>query len=255
MNIRLAFSLFWIVLASHVSVGTAQRFRIDTDVFQEGVNPPISQNITLFLEGMVYDFMMTGPNKEIAIFDIKEGLFVLLDPVQKVRATLKKQDIRDINLSIRLQGSKRDRAFFTPQFEQHYDQQTGWLTLKNRRITYRVRGEMPTTAGPIAQYRLFADWYAKLNATKLGTMPPFPRLALNQAIEAYRIIPEEVQLTIEPGSRKERKLQVRSKHLVTWELSNKDFENIQRAHKFWKDFKSVQLKEYRRHTKVASRDD
>ncbi len=255
MNIRLAFSFFWIVLASHASVGTAQRFRIDTDVFQEGVNAPISQNITLFSEGIVYDFMMTERNKEIAIFDIENGLFVLLDPDHKVRATLKKKDIRDINLSIRLQGSKRDRAFFTPQFKQTYDERTGWLTLENRRITYRVRGTPPTTAGPIAQYRLFADWYARLNATKPGTMPPFPRLALNHAIEAHRIIPREVELTIEPGNRNERKLKVRSKHLVTWALNNKDLERIQEANQFWATFKSVQLKEYRRHTKVASRED
>ena len=47
---------------------TAQEFRIETDVFVAGEKEPVGETLTIFTNGLVYDFLLTD-DEEITLFD------------------------------------------------------------------------------------------------------------------------------------------------------------------------------------------
>jgi hypothetical protein len=135
-----------------------------------------------------------------------------------------------------------------------FDEQSDWLTLSSKVLTYRMRGSAPKQASAVETYRQFADWYARLNATRPGNLPPFARLELNKATAARGLIPEEVELTVVPPNLLTgRKLVVRSHHLVNWLLSNTDRKRVDEAGKYLADFQTVGFREYRNTAPLAAK--
>jgi len=134
-----------------------------------------------------------------------------------------------------------------PEFDEEVDHNTDWLTLSSRLLTYRARCATPKLPSAVTSYRSFADWYARLNATRPGSLPPFARMELNRAIAQRDQVPEEVELTVQPKIRfVGRKLVVRSRHLFNWRLSNTDRKLIDQAGTHMADFEAVTVREYRR---------
>ncbi len=70
-------------------------FRIETKIFVGDQPEPVSQNLTLFHRGVVYDFL-TAP-AQIAIFrhsvTSEEGRFILLDPRRQLRSEISSDQI------------------------------------------------------------------------------------------------------------------------------------------------------------------
>ena len=52
----------------------------------------MSQNTTLFEAGYVYDYL-SDPDR-VAVFDQPHGRFIVLDPVRKVKAEVKTDDVQ-----------------------------------------------------------------------------------------------------------------------------------------------------------------
>ena len=71
------------------SVATAEEFRIRTKIFLGARTSASAENLTLFTDGTVYDFLLTEP-KEVTIFDQNSERFVLLDMRRKVKRLLRK---------------------------------------------------------------------------------------------------------------------------------------------------------------------
>lgn len=228
------------------TTATAQDFRIESEITLDDEKQPVSENLTLFAAGIVYDFSLVGP-KEITIFDPRREQFVLLDVERKMRLTLSNDQILQMNAAIRTASNDRDPFFFDPKFEESFDEDDRSLTLSNERIQYAAQGSVPDEEATILQYRQFADWYARLNATRPGTMPPFARLELNRAMAARGIVPEQVRLTIYPKHRfLSRKTEAKSKHLFVWQLSNTDRTRIEKANHYRATFDEVSFRTYRR---------
>jgi hypothetical protein len=248
-----AFSL----LAGQMPVmpATAEDFRIETDVFLGAEKEPVAQNVTLFTGSLVYDFPLIGP-QEITAFDVSRGRFILLDVPRKIKTTLQTQELLEITAAIKVQAQGMDGVFAfaaAPQLNRAVDESSGWLTLSSSLLTYRAKGVKPPRPGAAATYREFADWYARLNATRPGNLPPFPRLELNQLLAERQEIPEEVELTVEPKNRwAGRKLVVRSRHIVNWRLSNTDRKRIDTAGSYMADFQAVSFQEYRQPLELAT---
>ena len=84
-------------------------------------------------------------------------------------------------------------------------------------------------------------------------MPPFPRLELNEALFHQNIIPERVEMTINPrrGLFKSRTIEGATRHINIWQLSNTDREKIDKADLYRATFKPVSLKQFRQLPDVA----
>ena len=96
------------------------------------------------------------------------------------------------------------------------------------------------------QYLEFSDSYARLNSlTNPGSLPPFPRLAVNEALFRSRNIPETVQLTTASHARfGGRNTTLRSEHSVNWHLLETDLQKIDEAAEYLVTFTPVSLEKY-----------
>lgn len=238
-------TISWMVPMVLTTVAVAQDFRIDSEITVNGEKDPVAENLTLFADGVFYDFSLPGP-KEITIFDPAREQFVLLDTQRRVRLTLSTRQVLDISQAILNAAKDRDPNFFQPQFDESYDSGEKLLTMTNKRIEYVAKGAVPEQQSMLRQYRMFADWYARLNATRPGTMPPFARLELNKSLTARGIVPEQVNLTIFPKVRLfGRKTEVTSKHLFAWRILETDRNRIEKANHHRATFQEVSFRTYR----------
>ena len=235
------------LLGGGVPVETrAQEFRVETDVFVGNQKKPVAQNLTLFTSGLVYDFPLMGPS-EIA---------VLLDTERKVKTTLTTQELLEFTASMKAQAQDADGVVgfaVRPQFDQTFDQPTGWLTLSSKLMTYRLKGSPPKQPAAVDIYRQFADWYARLNATRPGNLPPFARLELNKAAAERGLVPEEVELTVAASRLGGKTLAVRSRHMINWLLSNTDRKRVDEAGDFLVNYQAVKFQEFRSTDKLAAK--
>jgi len=246
-----------LVLGCSVPVASrAQEFRVETDVFVGSQKKPVAQNLTIFVSGLVYDFPLMGPN-EIAVLDPSRGRFVLLDTERKIKTTLTTQELLEFTASMKAQAQDAEGvvAFaLNPQFDPSFDEQTGWLTLSSKLMTYRLKGSKPKQAAAVDLYRQFADWYARLNATRPGNLPPFARLELNKAAAERGLIPEDVELTVASSYRLVGKtMAIRSHHMINWRLPGTDRKRIDEAGDFLVNYPAVKFQEYRSADKVAAK--
>jgi hypothetical protein len=236
----------------------SDEFRVDTDIYVGNQKQPVAQNLTIFTSGLVYDFPLTGP-EEITVFDPAHGRFVLLDCQRNVKTTLTTPELLKFAAAMKAQALDMGGvvAFAAkPQFEHHFDQKNGRLTLSSDVMTYRMKGAKPKLESVVSGYRNFADWYARLNATRPGNLPPFARIELNKAIAEKGLIPEEVELRIAPKDRLVgRKLVVRSHHSSYWQITNTDRKRIEKAGRYMVSFQSVSFQDYQRELLAASERD
>jgi hypothetical protein len=236
----------------------AQDFRIETEVFRGDSTEPISENLTLFSGNLILDFMLptdrTRFPDEIVIYQSREKQFVLLDTRRKIKTEILEGEVLKIVAALQNSTLADDanRFLFQPGFEEHFDISTGRLTLESEQLTYEVRGERPRDDEQLHRYFEFISQFARLNATDPRRMPPFARLKLNNALKKYGIMPDEVRLTLVPSLNPPADpIVLRTTHNVIAPLSDKDNKRIESAKRYWMDFKSVSLAEFRNFQRSA----
>jgi hypothetical protein len=225
----------------------ADDFRIETKVFRGSDSSPVSQNLTLFQAGYVYDYL-SDPER-IAVFDRAHGRFILLDPARQVKVELKTDDVLVFSEKFHAWAAKSSNGFMKfaadPDFEVTFAE-NGQLTLASPHITYRLETVPAKTPETAQQYREFSDWYARFNAmVHLGSTPPFPRLQVNEQLAKRGLVPTEVNLTIPkqatlgvPG------VSMRSEHHVSWRLLQRDTARIGETANQLAAFRTVDLAEF-----------
>ncbi len=235
-----------------VAVIEAQGFRIETEVTNRDTGETVSENLTLFDDNIIVDFTLK-PDKtrfpiEIVANIVNEKRFVLMDTTRKIKTELVESDL--LRILAALQGSAfvddSNRFLFRPEFEESFDDSTGWLELRSPQLVYRTRGQRPEQEMALQKYYEFIDQFARLNATDPRRMPPFARLRLNQAIRKQGIMPDEVEMTLVPdklGNQPE--IRMRTSHVVVWELSETDRQRIESAKRYWVEFENIGMKQYR----------
>ena len=252
---RMLLAVLPTLLVAGVSTA-AEELRIDTDIYVGNQGDPLAQNVTLFSGGLVYDFCLTG-TEEITVFDPDRGRFVILDPQRKVKAVVTTRKLLEFTAAIQVKAREVAGVFAfaaDPQFVRDDDQEDGWLTLTGGPLTYRARCVTPKSPALVARYRAFADWSARLNAIRPGSLPPFARMELNAAIADEGKLPREVELTIQPQKRLlGRKLTIRSQHLLNWRLSQTDRKRIEAAGKDLAEFETVTWERYEQGADLASK--
>jgi hypothetical protein len=210
------------------SLCPAADFRIETKVFSGEEEVPVSQNTTLFNEGVIYDFAESPPR--VAIFHQGAGgvggRFLLLAPnlnlktevdTARVDGALEKLGqwaIRQENPLLRFAAS--------PQFEEAWDEETGELLLSGPNMKYTLSTTPLDDPASLRDLANYWNWYAKLNCLLSPSIPPQARLEVNKVLVSRKVLPHEVTLTLS----KEEGTQLRAEHVYVWRLSKEDRDRI-----------------------------
>lgn len=228
-----------------VPFSVAEDFRVETDVFLDKKPQPVAETLTLFKKGVVYDFVMTEP-REATVFDVQRGRIVLLSPETETQAEITTQELVQFTAAIRQVAQSREgNTLFGTEFAAKFDEENKEVHLQGKSLGYQAKGLTPKTEAAVADYQEFADWYARLNATRAGNPPPFARLELNRQLAQNGLLPNEIHRTLNlPGKLMNKKQQVTSKHAFTWLLSGTDNTRIADAGTWMAKFKKVSLTEF-----------
>ncbi|HEY3393993.1 MAG TPA: hypothetical protein VGK58_14870 [Lacipirellulaceae bacterium] len=225
----------------------AEGFRIETVVYAGDDEEPASEATTLFLDGVVYDFL-TGP-EQTAVFrkpaSGKPGRFILLNPRERIRTEFTTEQLTGAMQKLRTWAARQDDPFLQfaadPEFKESFEPESGELILASHLESYTVETERVEHAQALAEYREFLDWYARLNTLLSGGPPPEPRLRLNAALARHEVVPLKVEL-----KRGRENESLRAEHKFTWRLSNADVERIDDVRASLAAYKSVPNEEFMR---------
>jgi hypothetical protein len=228
-------------------------FRVDSELFKDQDKMPLLQTLTIFHSGMVYDFLLTTP-QEVTVLDPLRGRITLLDEGRRVKATVTTQEILEFTLALQTHAAQEKDPLLvfcaTPQFEttersvEQQGQTLAELHLSAKPLSYVALGQQPAWPQAAALYRQFADWAARLNATRPGNLPPAARLALNEALAERGLVPLEIRRTIPATSRLGKRLELRSQHRFNWTLSGEDHKRLERVGDMLATYQVVSFQEF-----------
>ncbi|WP_425617209.1 hypothetical protein NA78x_000882 [Anatilimnocola sp. NA78] len=217
-------------------LAAGEDFRIDTELFIGSAKEPFSENLTIFNEGEIYDFLLTN-SEEITVFEPRQGKLTLLDVKRQLKATMDTKELLEAALSLQAKALEETDAVFRaaakPEFIVKHEafKENGnkftRLKLEAKVIQYTAVGEKPRHPDAARDFRYFADWYARLNSVR-GNLPAGARLELNAAIFDQGLLPLRIERVVQ-SDKFHRKAEVHSKHLIVWRLSGEDQKRIEQA--------------------------
>lgn len=243
----LAAAVFLISSAALVTkAAPAADFRVDNAIYRDGQSQPQSQGVTIFHQGVVYDFL--SEPAEVIIFDKAHRRFILIDAARRVRSQISMEDVQGVvdRVKQRLSGHANPymKWLADPAFEESFSPENAELTLRSSMLTYRAQVQS-TDPEVAAQYHEFSDWYTKLNlALTPSSRPPFPRMMLNDAIDRHKGVAKEVHLTVALNA-SAAPIKVTSRHQLTANLGTADMQRVTDARENLRSFPNVSLKDYR----------
>jgi len=230
-------------------ITSAEGFRIETAVYYGDEEQPTLETTTLFLDGVVYDFL--AEPEQTAVFRKatggKPGRFILLDRQQRIRTELSTEKIAGAMAKLRTWAARQSDPFLQfaadPQFKESFETETGRLVLASHLESYTVATTRVERAHALAEYREFLDWYTQLNTLLSAGPPPEPRLRLNAALARHEVVPLKVEL-----ARSGEKEPLRAEHKFIWRLSDEDVQRIDDVRASLASYRAVPNEEYLRST-------
>lgn len=190
--------------------------RVESELFADGGSEPVARSLTLFEHGVAWDFLELPVEEgqptaeepamqlaEIVLHDPARERVVVIDPRRELKTQVETLRLERLSVSLarwaRTADDRLVRWAGGPDFDAGLTATEDALELVGPRVRYAVAyGEAPSPEAATV-YRKFADTAILLKALlHPGGLPPFPRLALNQRLEAAGAIPAEVTLEIDP---------------------------------------------------------
>jgi hypothetical protein len=233
------------------NVSLAEGFRIETKIFVGDEKEPASETTTLFLDGVVYDFL--SQPEQIAVFrkpsGDKAGQFVLLDPRGRIQTKLSTNQLWSAMEKLRSWAARQSDPFLqfaaNPNFKESFEPDSGQLVLAHHLENYTVTTTPAERPQALTEYREFLDWYTRLNTLlSAGSFPPEPRLRLNDALARREVVPLNVELT-----RAGEKEPLRAEHKFIWRLSRADADRIEDVRASLASYRDVENAEFLRATR------
>jgi hypothetical protein len=220
--------------------------RVETDLFADASDEPLARSLTLFHEGVAWDFLEEPVKEaaahggmrlvEIVLHDPARERIVVIDPARRIKTEIPLIRLERLNVSLARWASESDDRLVRwaggADVASGIEEADGRLDLSGPRVRYAVRHVDAPSPEAADTYRRFADASILLRALlQPGGLPPFPRLALNARLEDRSAIPAAVTLEIEPrggllGGRTER---FRSVHRSHPQLIAADFVRLEEA--------------------------
>ncbi len=230
----------------------AQSYRMETHVYQANDDSIVARNLTLFDGGLIIDFRLdpdlTGTSiREITIYDQTRQTFVLLDVEREIKLELDRSRLIQILESLRaeLQTNEATRYLADVKFVEREDIDQNRIELDGGWVQYVVSGRHPAETSVLPLYQDFLDHFTMLSASDPMSLPPFARLSFNRVLKKYGWLADRIELTIAPQDQILPAIHVYSTHLWGMKLSPKDRSHLETARKYWAQFRSVNLAEYR----------
>jgi hypothetical protein len=260
MTSRVACKILFALALLHVVVfslpaglqrASAQQLRIESHVYREGRQQPVASSLTLIDNGFVYDFsldpLQPETELEVAIYDYHRRTVNLLDCQRQVRLNLEQYEILKMVEEQRLQLAQKPELEFlvAPPFAEHTDIANATVELRHPQISYKAVCEKPKDMTALPTYYDALDQMTRLAASDPGRLPPFPRLAFNQALRKYNLMPVEIEMRLASEGILQQDMQLRSTHTTIWQLSTGDRQRIEQAKKKYMNFEVVTLGKYR----------
>jgi hypothetical protein len=244
---KLLLGSYLLIAAMTSGLHAQEGFRIETDVFAEGVAKPLSQTLTLFQDGIAYD-LPREENMDITMFDPRNNRLVRFSKQARLQTTLQISEMRQLMESARKQAESTELAVYLRGAEKV--EATGdKVTVGDDTLRYETTLQRPspsnsaeTSAGA---YRSFADAMILMNA--FDGIPPFARLALNAAVEDQQAVPKEIRQSIQRG--KKKRVYICRLH-ATWLLSKADRSRIAEIQEMLVSFPNVSQAEYMKQTQA-----
>jgi hypothetical protein len=241
----LSFAAIAIVIVVTSTYSIAEGFRIETKIFVGDEEEPVSEATTLFLDGVVYDFL--AKPAQTAVFrkpgDEKPGRFILLNADERTRTELSTEQLAGAMDKLRNWAGRQRDPFLkfaaNPEFEESFEPESGKLLLASHLENYTVTTTPAEHPQAVAEYREFLDWYTRLNTLLSAGPPPEPRLRLNEALARHKAVPLQVELT-----RAGEKEPLRAEHAFTWRLSREDLERIDGVRASLASYRSISNEEF-----------
>jgi len=213
----------------------AEDLRVYTSVYDisQSENEPkrISDSLTLFHAGKVYDYM-EGVG-EVVIFEPAHHRFIILRDFTatevsfselnhflesaKVKAEEYIGELSVINDPNATKTAAAVRFQLAPQFQTKFD--AGLLTMQGGYMNYLVKSASAESDNALNQYLEYADWASRLNYV-LHNRSAFPasRLKLNEELRKHRALPTRVELTMQ----QDRTYHLRADHKFEWKIQTLD---------------------------------
>jgi hypothetical protein len=244
-------ALFSVAMLFAIATSTlADGFRIETKVFVGEAKEPVSETTTLFLNGVVYDFLKKP--EQTAIFRKpgggKPGQFILLNEQHNILTKFSTEQVGGAMADFRKWASNQRDPFLQfaahPEFDETFDDNSGQLKLTSHLETYTVDTMPADHPDEVAEYREFLDWYTQLNALLSGgSLPPEPRLRLNAVLARRKVVPIKVDLA-RAGEEPRH-----AEHAYTWRLSQDDHQRIDETRSYLTSYREVPNEQFKRDTK------
>lgn len=214
-------------------------FRVDTDIYLDETKPPIKRTLTLFLEGVFYDFEEDG-SQQLTVIDPQRNEIVLLNRQSQTKLTLSLDQLRLNVASARVQA---DAKFTAIRESKYVDSQNGAgsATIRNDFMEYRAITQSVPQTDIATQYAEFADWSARLNAVTQPKLPPYLRMDLNKLVADHAAIPAEIRRRTHQDG---REVTIISRHIANWRLSQDDHARIARCGSMRAEFRESSWQEF-----------
>jgi hypothetical protein len=189
--------------------GEERGFRVESEVFANDGEAPIARSLTLFRDGIAWDFLEPAAAKdgselsgEIVLHDPARERVVLVDPTRNLKTQVDSIRLERLSVSLASWARKSDDRLVRwaggPDFGEGMTESDDRIELVGPRVRYAIDFATPPTAEAAGIYRRFADTAILLKAlVRPGGLPPFPRLAINRRVAAAGGIPTEVSLEID----------------------------------------------------------
>jgi len=215
------------------SSSSADGFRIETKLYKgEGkeAKVAVSETTTLFLNGVVYDFLKFPKEPEQTAVYRKPsggnpGQFILMNEQLSILTKFSTDQVDGTVTKLKAWASREKDPYLqfaaNPKFEETFDDDTGKLVLASHIENYTVETMPAEHPDAMVEYREFLDAYTRLNALlSAGSLQPGPRLRLNEVLARHKVVPIKVELA------RTGEDPYRAEHAFTWRLSQDDQRRI-----------------------------
>lgn len=231
-------------LHSSAALAQSSDFRIETDVMESGQAKPIDQSVTLFSNGVSYEYSRESAHK-ITIVDSIENRVSFIDTKRKVQSRHNLQELQAYIETARKQFAQAAGGAEKLQdaTETSYDSATQTVTAGKRFMRYDAKIQQPANPAIAEHYASFANASAIINAwqSRGSAPPPFARLQLNQVLREKAAIPSEIKRTIYVGGRENS---LTSRIHVTYALAANEKKQIEQYNEMNVSYSPVNLAEY-----------
>ncbi len=197
-------------------------FRLETDVFEEGNDKPISRTVTLFHNGVAYDFPREG--QRVTMVDPAGNRIVIFDTQRSVRTVVDIKELAKLMETAKKQAPKFLTAIIAEADRVQSDSEK--TVVGGEILKYTATHQSPPKQGYASSYADFADALALLNAGREPAQLPYSRLKLNTTLRQKGLMPREVTKKVSLGA---KPTVVRSVVHATWRLSSEHEDRITRV--------------------------